>query len=153
MPVAWFPRRAANRAGELRVRAPAVGSDVAIGTFAANLDNAGAIVIEPFHAIDVADHIGAGDFAGYRSSITQYATAAVPAITARLGAELGTRLTVQPGLELRRDGDLTINSDASETIDFSTWRFAGQPVSLRACRGRSHAQWRVDGWRAVRGLR
>jgi len=118
------------QSGELRIRAAAVGNDMAVGELGADLTRVGSVVLEPVSSFDVGSVLTDGDFASIRSNVDTYATPAAPAILARLGTGGAPNVTVQPGVELRSAGDLAIGGSPFDSIDLAAWRFAGQPAAL-----------------------
>jgi len=112
--------------GRLLVRAPRVGNDVAVGAWAASLSDIESVTIEPVLAFDHAQSVlTTGDFAGYYNAAATYAAVAAPAIRARLAVPEGTLLHVQPGIELRHEGNLSVSA-----LELSSFRFDGEPGAL-----------------------
>lgn len=111
--------------GRVLLRAPAVGSDVAVSRLGAVFADVSDLSLESFLTVAAPAAPTGANFTTWRQSLQTYYGTAAPAITARLGTPAGVALRVVPGLELDRVGDLTLGS-----LDLTGWRFAGQPANL-----------------------
>jgi filamentous hemagglutinin family protein len=124
--------------GTLLLRAPAlVGSnDVAIQSIASNTGGLGQIIIEPVMSFNTSGFSSAtsptaADFLQVQQTVANYMTLAGPAISARLGADLGAPLTIEPGVEIIADGALNLPAlDLAPTATGTNWRFNGAPADL-----------------------
>jgi filamentous hemagglutinin family protein len=112
--------------GSLRIRAPSLATDVAIGTLGATFRGVGAVVLEPVLSFaDVPGTLDAAALAPYQAASASYIAAAGPNILQRLAGSGTPPVSVQPGIDLLRTGDLSIGP-----VNFSNWRFAGSPAAL-----------------------
>ncbi|HVY81219.1 MAG TPA: filamentous hemagglutinin family protein [Steroidobacteraceae bacterium] len=118
----------ANENGHVLQRAnvvtePGGNEEVAVGSLAAGtFTGVGSVTVEPVIAVDDApSFLTSADLEVYRQRLDTFA-AAIPDIRARLGAPAETPLHIQPGVELRVNGDVTLDGG----VDFSTWRFGDQ---------------------------
>jgi filamentous hemagglutinin family protein len=124
--------------GTLLLRAPALvgSSDVAIQSIASNTGGVGQIIIEPVMpfntaAFSSATSPSAADFQQVQQTVANYMTLAGPAISARLGSNLGAPLTIEPGVEIIADGALNLPAlDLAPTATGANWRFNGAPADL-----------------------
>jgi len=124
----------AAQKGELLVRAPAVGSDVAIGAFGANLSGVGQVSIEPvLPPMGIGPAPADADFLAVQSQVSNYMATAGSVIQTRLNPGNALPLTVRPGVELQQAGDLFLGS----SLDLSSWRFDGAPIDLTVRAGGS----------------
>ena len=122
--------------GTLRLRAAAVGRDVAIGELAGTIRDVDSVVVEAVRVYNAPATVTATEYNTYRNDIAAYMDNSVPEvpgaganIRGRLDANGALRLRVEAGVELRRDGDLTLNAlNLSPTG--SPWRFDDSPIAL-----------------------
>jgi filamentous hemagglutinin len=113
--------------GTLLIRAPESGAaDVAISSLPSDLRGVGQVLIEPISTFAVSAAPTAADFSAIQSSVAAYMSAAGPAISSRLSASGSLPLVVRPAVDLTAVGNLTF----ADPLDFSSWRYAGQPVDL-----------------------
>ena len=119
-----------GNSGSLLVRAPTLGGDdVGIASLPANLSNIGLVILEPIITAAVTGAPGAGDFAAIQTTLANTMAGVQPTVTSRLGLGGAANVVVRPYADITSAGDLTLSG-----IDFSTWRFNGQPadISIRA---------------------
>ena len=121
--------------GRVLLRAPAVGkdvpggtpdavNDVAIAPIGSTFQRVSAVVVEPVFSFDAPASVTNAVFNGLRSQVDLYAQTAITTIAGRIGTA-GGLLRIQPGIELRRDGDITVSA-----LDLSGWRFGDNPGAL-----------------------
>jgi hypothetical protein len=120
----------AGGSGELRLRAPRTANNAEVmATLApASIVRAGEITLEAFKTYTATSLTSA--YIASRKTETDAFAGHLGAIATRLGLAGDARFLLQPGLEIRSTGDLTLAND----WDLRGWRFAGAPavVSLRA---------------------
>ena len=122
--------------GEVRLRAPVNVSktDVAVANLAATVET-GALVLEAVQTYNVAagNTLGSSDVAVYKADASTF-MANAGAIQSRLADGQSTALQVQPGVEVRSAGDLTVSVNeqagnfAQRGWDLSDWRFGSAQV-------------------------
>jgi hypothetical protein len=121
--------------GNLILRAPTVGNDVAIGGIGSDVSGIGTLFIEPMLGAGGQSYFSVGaapttnDFAVIQAAVSTWMTDSAPGIAARLNPSGGIPLLVEPAVELRQNGDLTLAN-----LDLSTW---GEPIALTARAGGS----------------
>ena len=121
--------------GQVLLRAPRAGSDVAITTLGSDIRGAGDVVAEAtrvYSGISTLNASGTGSALGL-ATVTSDNTAfmaGAPAIAARLGQSGNPLFRVRPGVEVRSNGNLTLASD----WNLSPLRAGGEPgvLTLRA---------------------
>ena len=134
--------------GEVDLRAPRLGSDVAVTNFDATVTGAGLIALEAFKvyspaplpatgAITLTNTTGAGQLnVATLDTDNDAFMANSAAIASRLGLGADPRFAVRPGVEVRSSGDLIVSVGETAAAkdargwDLSTWRYAGQPGAL-----------------------
>lgn len=109
----------------VRLRAPQIGTDVAIGQVGGTITGARQVLAEAFRVYDDVSVIDQPVIDMVEGDAAQFMTNA-PAIQARLGAGI----TVVPGIELRSEGDMELKTD----WDLHDVRFGGAAgvLTLRA---------------------
>ena len=122
--------------GEVRLRAPvnAGKTDVAVANLAASVETS-ALVLEAVQTYNVAagNTLGSSDVAVYKADASTF-MANAGAIQSRLADGQSTALQVQPGVEVRSAGDLTVSVNeqagnfAQRGWDLSDWRFGSAQV-------------------------
>jgi filamentous hemagglutinin family protein len=117
--------RGAAENGRVLIRAAAIGNDVAVDQLGSTLTGVSAVTVEPVLAYDAPATLTSTDFDVYRGLATAFIDAAGQNIRSRLVPGGGTRLVLQPGVELRRAGDLQIAG-----ADLTSWRFNGDPGAI-----------------------
>ncbi len=121
--------------GSLLVRAPQIGNDVNILGLPADLTHVGLVVLEPSVAATLGPTPTAADFSAIEANLASYMSAARPAILARLfGSTPPSNVVVRPYADITTADTSPAGILALPSVDFSTWRFAGQPadISIRA---------------------
>lgn len=118
--------------GRLVVRVPGINgdTDAAVGEWAATLDGLHSVSIEPVLSVNYGlDRIASADWTTLFGSLNAFAASVTPALSGRITVPTGTSLFIQPGIEVRRSGNLGLDA-----VDLRTWRFGGQPgaVTVRA---------------------
>jgi hypothetical protein len=121
--------KGSGQMGTLLLRAPAADlNDVslsAIQPIQANVTSLGQVIIEPvLPAYDVTT--SAPNFSAIRTDVTNYMSAAGPAIAGRLQLANGPSLVVEPGVLVQSQGDLTLD----QALDLHTWQFNNAPIDL-----------------------
>ena len=113
--------------GRLLVRASANAPEFGMGSFGATLKDVSQLTVESYLSFDATQDTF--DQTAFDSDVFSLASSFSTARTAISGllqnASLATPFAIAPGLELTRDGNLTLSS-----IDLSTQRVFGQPVNL-----------------------
>ena len=118
--------------GRVLLRAPALlaSNDVAIATIDSTFKGVSSLTIEPVLTYSTvgfgsATDLTSGDWQAVHDSVGAYMSSATGVITGRLGKAGLPALTVQPGVEIVAEGDLTVNQ--GESVDLSAngqnWRF------------------------------
>ena len=121
--------------GTLRLRAAAVGRDVAISELAGTIRDVDSVVVEAVRVYNAPTAtMTAANYDAIRSDIAAYMDNSVPGIPGaganirgRLNATSALRLRVEVGAELRHDGDLTLNA---LDMNLADWQFDANPVAL-----------------------
>ena len=119
--------------GTVWVRAPQVGSDVAIDSLGSTISGAGSITIEAVRIysniarIDVADGPGVLTQAQAQTDVATFMSTS-SGITSRLGVADDARVRVVPGLEVQSPGDLVVAAD----WDLGALASVGGALTLRA---------------------
>lgn len=142
--------------GEIWLRAPRVGTnDVAVSGFGAEVLGADHVSIEAFRIYSgatigttTASAIRIGDSGATATLFNEtrnYLQAARPVVEGRLGGGTDATLLLRPGIEIRSDSTLALNSDwnfycgtaTTCTRDTGLWSFDGAPgvLTLRAAEG------------------
>ncbi|HEY4366976.1 MAG TPA: filamentous hemagglutinin family protein [Steroidobacteraceae bacterium] len=124
---------AAGSAGKgsliIRTALNAQGDDLLIDRLGADLSNVGNVTLAPVFSFDTAsDFATESDFAGVLSDATAFADSfdsSAVALLARYAYASATPIMLRPDIELKRDGDLTLDS-----LNLDQWRFDGQAGSL-----------------------
>ncbi|HEV7442427.1 MAG TPA: filamentous hemagglutinin family protein, partial [Steroidobacteraceae bacterium] len=108
--------------GELRIRAPAdtINNDIKVTALNSDLSKVGSVVLEPVMVFSsvFTDPTTAPDLTSVLNDTNNYANAALPNISQRLNAKGALPVSVQPGIELQGNGDITVGA-----LDLSQWRF------------------------------
>jgi filamentous hemagglutinin family protein len=107
-----------SEAGSIRLRAARDGNDVAIDPLLGRVEGVDAVTIEPVMAFNVSAAPTSGELTAIRDQVKAYINAAADSIRSRLKGANGLNVALEPGIELRSQGDLTLGS-----LDLSTWRF------------------------------
>jgi len=141
----------AGDSGTLLVRAPqtTMGSGVDIAGVPANLTQVGSVLIEPMIAETLGSAPTTAQFTAIESTIASYMTSARPTILNDLGLSSASNVVVRPYVDMTTQGNLTLPS-----IDFSSWRFDGQPadISIRATGSLTVAGTVSDGFSTSSGF-
>jgi hypothetical protein len=89
------------------------------------VEGAGAVTIEPVMVFDIAANtLTATDMNAIHGQVDSYVNAAASNIRSRLQVNGGPAISIEPGIELRHTGDLTIGGNgAAGAINLSSWRF------------------------------
>jgi hypothetical protein len=91
-----------------------------LDTVGTAFDDVSAIMVEPVRVVDHATNtLTAAELEAYRSNAQTYFDSVAPVIRNQFTAANQSILHVTPGIELRRDGDLTIG----DPIDLTGWRY------------------------------
>jgi filamentous hemagglutinin family protein len=106
----------------VRLRAPQIGGDVAIGSVSGTIVGATSVVAEAYRVYDGVAVIDRPLIDRVSADATGFMAANAAAIRARLG----TAVTLVAGIELRNDGDMTLATN----WDLSGLRFDGMPGAL-----------------------
>lgn len=126
--------------GEVRLRAPvnAGKTDVAVSALLADVQT-GALILEAVQTYNVAggSTLGSSDVVVYKADANTF-MARAGAVQSRLADGHAPAVQVQPGVEVRSSGDLTVSVNEQDPDpsrrgwDLSTWRFgsAQVPVNL-----------------------
>jgi len=154
--------------GEIWLRAPRVGSDdVAIAEFGAEVAGTDHVSIEAFRiytgttiGTTTASAIRIGDSGATATLFNEtrdYVQAARSVVEARLGGNADATFLLRPGIEIRSDSTLALNSDwnfycgtaTTCTNDTGLWSFGGVPgvLTLRAADGLTLNRSLNDGFR------
>lgn len=120
--------------GTLRLRAAAVGRDVAISELAGTIRDVDDVVVEAVRVYNApAATMTAANYTTIRNDITAYMgplgndLGAGANIRGRLDATSALGLRVEVGAELRYNGNLTLNA---LDLNAASWRFDGSPIAL-----------------------
>ena len=127
--------------GRLLVRAPlATGATDIPVTIAQGsvLKDLGQIVIEPVMTQNATStpsgtSMTAADFTRIQNAVTTGMNAAAANVASRLNATTPIPVTVQAGIDIVHDGDLTVaigTQNGNPNPNFNNWRFAGQPGDI-----------------------
>lgn len=156
--------------GEIWLRAPRVGTnDVAVSSVAANVIGTDHLSIEAFRVYTgstigttTASAVRIGDTGATATVFNQtrdYLAAARSVVQSRLGADAAVDVQLRPGIEVRSESTLALNSDwnffcgtaATCTRDTALWNFDGDPgvLTLRAADDVSLARSLNDGFRLL----
>ena len=116
-----------NDSGTLLVRAPqsAGGTDINIASLPTDLTHVGIVVLEPMLEEAIDSTPTSAQLQSIESSVAGYMAAASPNILSRLGVASTPNVVLRPYVDMTTSGDLTLSS-----MDFSTWRFDGQPADI-----------------------
>ncbi|MEJ0099946.1 MAG: filamentous hemagglutinin family protein [Pseudomonadota bacterium] len=110
--------------GNLILRAPVTGNDVAIDALPTDLSRVAGLIVAPLFTTDVSAAPTAANLTAARQPATNFVNQYGTAVLARLNPG-NQSVTLSPEIRLQRDGDLTLGA-----IDLSTWRFGGRPGYL-----------------------
>lgn len=130
-PATQITAAGAGNSGTLVVRAPrsASGNDVNILSLPTDLSGVGSVALEPIIPESLGAVATAANFAGIESNLAGYMASAQSTIASRLDVAANPNVVIRPYADITANGNLTLPS-----VDFSTWRFGGQPadISIRA---------------------
>jgi filamentous hemagglutinin family protein len=118
--------------GTLIIRGPATANDIAVNSLSADLSRLARVTLAPVFVTDVSGSAAPQQLSDATSAAADFATNAGPGILARFSGSSGAPIVLRPDVELRSAGDLDLNS-----IDLTSWRFAGEPGSLTVRAGGS----------------
>ncbi|MFZ5493658.1 MAG: filamentous hemagglutinin family protein [Pseudomonadota bacterium] len=125
----------APQGGQVLLRAPRAGTDVAINTLGSEIRGAGEVTVEAtrvYSGISTLNASGTGSALGLTTVSNDNAAfmAGAAAIAARLGQTNNAAFHVRPGVEVRSTGNLTLAND----WNLSPLRAGGEPgvLTLRA---------------------
>lgn len=119
-----------DQSGTLTLRAPATATDFNLDSVPTSLSKVDTVVLQPLNSYVAAETPTAADFETIRTNLNSYLVGAKTGILNRLGLNGVGNVVLRPYADITRQGDITL----ADPIDFSLWRFAGQPatVSIRA---------------------
>ncbi len=126
-PAARVAANGSAQSGSLLVRAPQLSgsSAVAIVSLPSDLSKVGSVALEPIVSSTIGAAPTAADFAGIEATLQSYMAAAQPNIVGRLGVQSASNVVVRPYADITAEGSVLLPS-----MDFSTWRFDGQPADI-----------------------
>lgn len=116
--------------GTVRLRAARVGNDVAIDPLLGRVEGASAVTIEPVVVFDIAANtLTSADLNTIHAQVDDFVNASAANIRNRVQVNGGPTISLEPGVELRHTGDLTLGAlGANGAIDLASWRFTTDPT-------------------------
>lgn len=117
--------RGAESDGTLRLRAPATSTDVAVTSLAGTIRHVDSIVVEPVRIYNVDAAPTTAQLNAIRTETSDYIAGAASNIRGRLNPAGDLNLRIEPGIEIRREGDLQLSA-----LNLASWRFDSNPAAL-----------------------